>query len=90
MMRERLEVIDAFYQPDALDCWTIVFNEQSPINPYYFTMLALSRYAQSFSQWTEGAYEPGAANEHLGQRVRFDELDASLQNHVREMMSDGE
>jgi len=82
-----MEVIDAFYQDGVIDCFTIVFDEQSPINPYYYTMLALSRYAVAFSQFTEGYYEPGTLNEHLGSRVTFDELDDRIKDHVRDRLA---
>jgi hypothetical protein len=68
-----LHLIDQYYRPGTYDAYTFVFDEQDPRTGYY-TMLALSEDGASFSQWTEGLYTPGAANEHLGQRVALYEL----------------
>lgn len=70
---ETLRLIDQFYHPGTYDAYTFVFDEQDPRTGYY-TMLALSEDGASFSQWTEGLYTPGAANEHLGRRVALAEL----------------
>jgi len=70
-------LIDQFYQPWTYDAYTFVFDEQDPRTGYY-TMLALSEDGSSFSQWTEGIYAPGDANDHLGQRVALDELGQAI------------
>jgi hypothetical protein len=63
-----VKLIDIFYQPAVLDCYTFVFDEHDSRTGAY-TMLGMSEDGYAFSQWTSGVYEPGAANEHLGSRV---------------------
>lgn len=72
-----LHLIDQFYRPGTYDAYTFVFDEQDPRTGYY-TMLALSEDGASFSQWTEGLYTPGVANEHLGRRVALYELGSAV------------
>jgi hypothetical protein len=67
-----MELIATFYTPDTIDCYTFVFDELNPGG--YHTMLAMSADGHTFSQWTSGVYEPGAANEHLGRRVTLQSL----------------
>ena len=74
---ETPRLIDQFYQPWTYDAYTFVFDERDPGTGYY-TMLALSEDGRLFSQWTEGLYTPGAANEHLGRRVALGELGRAL------------
>lgn len=63
-----MEVLDAFYQPDVIDCWTVVLDERNPMNGCY-TMLALDYDARMFSQFTEGKYAADGDNSHLGAQV---------------------
>lgn len=63
-----MKLIDIFYKPRVYDAYTFVFDEQDT-QTSYFTMLALSEDGHTFSQWTEGVYDPIGDNEHLGQRV---------------------
>lgn len=86
---ERLQLLDVF-RTDApvIDCWTFVFNEMNPSYRGYHTMLATSETGQSFSQWTEGEYDPDGDNAHLGYRPRF--IGETLVNHVLRRMTEGE
>ena len=70
---DKRRLIDQYYQPWTYDAYTFVFDEPDP-RTGYFPMLALSEDGHLFSQWTEGLYTPGAANEHLGRRVALSEL----------------
>ena len=81
-----MRLMDCFYQEGVIDCYTFVFDEQSPLNGY-FTMLATSESGRVFSQWTEGMYDPdpGGDNVHLGERPRM--IGETLVNHVLERMS---
>jgi hypothetical protein len=72
-------LIDQFYQPETIDCYTFVFDERSDNG--YHTMLAMSEDGFTFSQWTSGCYDPEGANEHLGKRVLLHELGAVVLNH---------
>ena len=78
-----MELVDCFYQRDipVIDRFTFVFDEHDPRSGYY-TMLATSETGATFSQWTEGAYEPGGKNLHLGERVDFQSLGKVLVEHV--------
>ena len=82
-----MKLIDCFYQAGVIDCWTFVFDEQSPPRGYY-TMLAASESGRVFSQWTEGLYDPSpdGDNAHLGQRPRV--IGETLVNHVFARTSD--
>jgi hypothetical protein len=64
----KLEVIGSYYQPDVIDCWTFVTNEQDPRTGYR-TMLASDYDGRMFSQFTESVYDPNGPNEHLGRWV---------------------
>lgn len=63
-----MEVLATFYQPDVIDCWTVVTDERNPQTGFY-TMLALDYDARMFSQFTEGYYDPSGDNSHLGAQV---------------------
>jgi len=63
-----MEVLATFYQLDVIGCWTVVKDERDPQTGYR-TMLALVYDARMFSQFTEGYYEPGGGNSHLGAQV---------------------
>jgi hypothetical protein len=76
-----MELVDAFYQSGVHDCYTFVFSEHDPRTGFY-TMLATSETGRSFSQWTEGMYDPAAENEHLGERRLFAEIGKTLMDHV--------
>jgi hypothetical protein len=84
-----VRMIDQFYQPGTYDAYTFVFDEQDPRTGYY-TMLALSEDGSSFSQWTEGLYTPGEANEHLGRRVARDELGQAVLTAVDARLGESE
>ena len=70
-----MRLIDQFYRPETIDCYTFVFNEVTPETGYY-TMLALSEDGYQFSQWTSGLYDPEGENEHLGKRILFGAIGA--------------
>ena len=78
-----MELLDCFCQRDipVIDRFTFVFDEHDPRSGYY-TMLANSETGGVFSQWTEGPYEPGRKNLHLGQRVDFPSVGPMLVAHV--------
>ena len=78
-----MELVDCFYQRDipVIDCFTFVFDERDPRTGYW-TMLATSETGASFSQWTEGYYEPDGKNLHLGERVEFQSVGSILVAHV--------
>ena len=68
-----MQLIDVFYQPAVLDCYTFVFDEHDSRTGDY-TMLGMSEDGHTVSQWTSGRYEPGTANEHLGSRILLSAL----------------
>ncbi len=78
-----MELVDCFYQRDipVIDRFTFVTDERDPRTGFR-TMLATSETGASFSQWTEGFYEPGGKNLHLGQRVDFQSVGKVLVQHV--------
>lgn len=79
-----MKLLDAFRTSEpVLDCWSFVTDEIDPSTGYY-DMLATSENGQVFSQWTSGQYEPGVANEHLGERPRY--MSEVLLNHVLERL----
>jgi hypothetical protein len=80
-----MNLIDSYYKPGVLDCYTFVFDERNPQNGYY-TMLGTDEDGVKFSQWTEGLYDPNGANEHLGMRVLFPYLGHVLIDHVLDRM----
>ena len=63
-----MKLIDQYYKPETVDCYTFVFDEQDPATGYY-TMLALSKDGYNVSQWRSGPYDPEGENERLGQRT---------------------
>jgi hypothetical protein len=78
-----MELLDCFYQRNlpVIDRFTFVYDEQDP-RTGYFTMLATSETGASFSQWTEGFYEPEGKHLHLGERVEFQRAGKLLVAHV--------
>ncbi len=78
-----MELTDCFYQRDipVIDCYTFVMDERGSRTGFR-TMLATSETGSAFSQWTEGYYEPGGKNLHLGERVDFHSLGTVLVEHV--------
>ncbi len=82
-----MNLIDSYYKPGVIDCYTFVFDERNPQNGCY-TMLATDQGGVKFSQWTEGAYDPNGANEHLGERVLFQHLGKVLVEHVLDRMKE--
>jgi hypothetical protein len=80
-----LNLIDSYYKPGVIDCYTFVFDDRNPTTEYY-TMLATDETGAMFSQWTEGMYDPNGANEHLGVRVLFQYLGKVLVDHVLDRM----
>ncbi len=74
-----MELIDCFYQEGVIDCYTFVFDECDRWTNYY-TMLATDHDGRMFSQVTEGFYEPGELNPHLG--VRPQVIGEALIHHV--------
>ncbi len=61
---------------------TAIHSSLTKLTPYanYHTMLATDETGRMFSNWTEGFYEPGEANPHLGERPRL--IGELLVNHV--------
>jgi hypothetical protein len=71
---KQMELIASFYKPDAIDCYTFVFDELNPGD--YHTMLAMSEDGHTFSQWTSGRYEAVAfAQESPSDRLNAGTLD---------------
>jgi hypothetical protein len=67
-----LELIDC-YRKDG------VFDEVDPLTRYNTTtMLALSEDGYHFSQWTEGLHDPDGENEHVGPRILFSAIGATV------------
>ena len=52
----------------VIDKLTFVFDEVDPLTGCN-TMLATSEDGHAFNQWTEGKYEEGGDNSHLGESV---------------------
>jgi hypothetical protein len=69
-------LIDQFYKPETIDCYTFVFDEMDPSG--YNTTLAMSEDGYQFSQWTSGLYDLEGPNEHLGRHVDFHTLGARV------------
>jgi hypothetical protein len=82
-----MNLIDAYYQPGVIDCYTFVFDERDSKTEYY-TMIATDETGATYSQWTEGVYDPNGANEHLGVRVLFQYLGKVLVDHVLDRMNE--
>ena len=80
-----MEMLDAFYQPNVIDSYTFVFDEQEPRTNLY-TVLATDRDGVMFSQWTEGFFDPNGTNDHLGRHVIFGYVGKQLINHVLDRM----
>jgi hypothetical protein len=80
-----MKLIDCFYQDGVIDCYTFVFEERDRWTNYH-TMLATDHDGRMFSQWTEGYYDPGGPNAHLGQRPRI--MSERLLNHILERICD--
>jgi hypothetical protein len=78
-----MQLLDCHYQREipVTDRYTFVFDERDPRTGFY-TMLATSETGASFSQWTEGFYEPDGKNLHLGERVDFQSVGKVLVEHV--------
>lgn len=86
---DQFRLIDVFRtDTPVIDKWTFVFNETNPYNHGYYTMLATSETGWGFSQWTEGDYDPGGDNAHLGYRPR--RIGETLVNYVLSRMTEGE
>jgi len=71
-----MRLIDQFDKPEGIDRYTFVFDEVDPLTGLN-TMLALSEDGYTFSQWTEGLYDPDGDNEHLGERVLLSAIGAT-------------
>jgi hypothetical protein len=83
-----MELLDVFYAPQYIDCYTFVFNDVDS-RTHLYTMLGTSMLGESFSQWTEGSYEPNGDNSHLGKQVTFADLAKPLVAHVLSRMNEG-
>jgi hypothetical protein len=68
-----MELIDQYYQPETIDCYTFVFDEVTPETGFH-TMLAMSADGHTFSQWTSGTYDSNGDNAHLGTRINLHDL----------------
>ena len=82
-------LIDVFYAPEYIDCYTFVFDDIDPHSGLY-TMLGTSETGTGFSQWTEGKYEPNGDNSHLGAQRHFtpEDIGEALVKHVIWRMDD--
>ncbi|MBA2679486.1 MAG: hypothetical protein H0U76_13950 [Ktedonobacteraceae bacterium] len=83
-----LALIEVFYAPQYIDCYTFVFDEVDS-HTHLYTMLGTSMLGESFSQWTAGSYDPQGENRHLGKHVPFQELAKPLIKHVLSRMHEG-
>lgn len=81
-----MEVIDAYYQPGVIDCFTVVTDEVDPLTGYH-TMIALGNDPHVFSQFTEGQYTPDGDNSHLGAQVCL--IGKRLVEHVFGRLTEG-
>lgn len=79
-----MKIIDGFYLPGTIDCWTFVTDDVDLLTGYR-TMLAVDETGAAFSQFTEGMYEEGGDNSHLGERPRL--MNERLLNHILDRMS---
>jgi hypothetical protein len=70
-----MRLIDQYYKPETIDCYTFVFDEVTPETGYN-TMLAMSEDGYVFSQWTSGVYDPEGENEHLGKHILLSAIGA--------------
>jgi len=71
-LKEELNIIDTYYDPNFNDCYTFVFDEIS--NPFKNTYLCLGM--DELGQWyhTECDYDPNGKNEHLGRKINPNQL----------------
>lgn len=73
----------AIYDDDStLDRYTVVTDVKQG---RWHDMLGLSQDPTAFngfSQWVQGMYFPVGDNDHLGQRIQFEDLDGKLQQHI--------
>jgi|SRR5579859_5464389 len=74
-----MRLIDQYFKPETIDCYTFVFDEVTP-ETRYNTMLAMSEDGYAFSQWTSGLYDPDDENEHLGRRITIQDLGNTVLN----------
>lgn len=80
-----MEVLGVYYQPDVIDCWTVVTNERDPVTGYA-TMLALGSDPTVFSQFTDGLWIPDGDNSHLGAEACL--IGKQLVEHVMERLGE--
>lgn len=67
----------------TLDRYTVVIDDnQETFSGKWWTMLGLSEGGDGFSQFSEGNYNVGGNNRHLGKRVQFTDLSAATQKHI--------
>jgi hypothetical protein len=71
-----MKLLDTFYQPHVIDCYTFVFDELNSSG--HHTMLVMSEDGHTFSQWTSGLYDPAGENEHLGRRITLRDLGSKV------------
>lgn len=68
------------------DRYTVVIDDNDETyTGKHWSMLGLSKNADmpdGFSQMSEGIYNLGGNNRHLGKRIRFEDLSATLQKHI--------
>ena len=87
---EPFELIASYYTDDpVIDKFTHVFSETNPYNHGYYTMLATDNTGWGFSNWTEGQYEEGGDNSHLGNEVCL-LATSGLYHHVQARMHEGD
>ena len=70
--------VEAYYNPDCYDGWTFVFTE-SPIEPEakIYEAIWVSKDAAQ-GGYTEAIWEKGEPNEHLGKKVKWEDVPAEI------------
>jgi len=78
-LKEKLNIIDAYYDEKFDDAWTFIFNEKN-INGYY-TCLGMDKIGQWYH--SECSYIPNGYNEHLGKKVDLNKLPKNIKNALK-------
>lgn len=80
-----MKVLEVFYQPRTLDCYTFVLDGD---NEELWPMLGTDKTGAGFSQFCDGEYHPGGDNSHLGKQVEWDKVPEILRKHVERRVNE--
>lgn len=80
-LKEELNIIDVYYDPNYNDSYTFVFNQIA--NPFENTYLCLGM--DRLGQWyhTECVYDTKGKNEHLGRRIDPNKLPKEIKDALK-------